>query len=77
MVEPGPTQYPNAPPESDPPTYLLSSVLFKYLINKTTVDNGYSQGNKNLTNCNTKIFTKANFVLFATTKLNTFGGYVL
>ena len=74
LVELGPTQYPNCPPESDPPERPLCSELFKYLIKEvTTVDNGYSHNNIKFTNCNIKIPINANSVLFATTKLNTFG----
>ena len=73
LVELGPTQYLNNPPEFDPSGSQLCSVLFKYLIKKEkTVDNGNSNSNIKFTNCNTKFFTKAISVLVATTKLNTF-----
>ena len=74
LVELCPTQYPNGPTVSDHPGRKLCSLLLKYLMKKvTTVDNEYSHSNINFKKCNTKIPTKEISVLFATTRLNTFG----
>ena len=73
-MEPGPTQYPIGPLESDPLRCPLCSLLCKYLIkNVTTVDIEFSHSNSKLTNFNLKIRTKANSVLFATRRLNSVG----